>query len=965
MTHWWYGSSPKRSRSPAHFIKGSFMKILTYGFALSVLLTVQALFAAPPFNLQSVRDGYRFQLNLSDPLLQKEAVYAVTKDGIRVDETFVKAYVSGFELEGAEGDPALLSSDIEFALSGNAPLVEVSDVVTQDISLGGKLYPMQPPRSYRDTAKPPFAYNPASYVPQNNILAKKSSAQHAIVTQFFTYRGQKSATVSIKPMSYDAATNTITVIKRMTVNLTMDKPDTLHSWNSMAFDRVMRTTYANLGYAAPESFSAKEKYLILAMPEYKDCAELKKFIDYRAQLYDVKVVSTADVGGTTIDAFRTFIRNEKPTFCLLVGNQPAFPSWNKSDWKSFNYYVATQVSSSSKKPQPDIALGLFYVTSAAQIVSIVNKTISTEESLSTRPKVALGQGGCNAPLDNLPANHCDKIIAEIMPKYFPSSDGWTVYAYATTTGADGAKKAVDQFNKGCWFNIYDGHGLTNGQEFGWGTKNLSSMTNTVYPFVLNCCCDIGDFYQNCAATASVANTYGPVTVIAANGTSYMGQHVLCQGYPEGIMNKKITKSGLAFVYAVNYDSVPKCYLSWSSPPSSMDKATMGWQFHHFGDPAIETMNSTAAAAYIDVTSPKKGDSIEQMSVCQVQWSSTITGNVKIDLYKGGKRVSTLSAATAAATGSFRWTPTSVDTVGSEYQIRVTSVDSSDLWDTSGTFGIRAEYLLTAPYFQSFDTLDSGSAFLPKGYTQSTDTSDSLDWIVWKGPTPSRRGSSPATGPQSDHTSGTGKYLYIEASGNGNTPNKKAEFTTPNFNLMSGSYSLSFWIHMFSSRNTMGAVSLDVCVDGVWKNDAIKVNGNQGDQWVEQKLNCSAYKGNRIGFRFRGVTGTDGASDICIDDFRIFQQSTSTAPLSTSAFPPSCDLAIAGSKILFKIPAPSASERVRISLYNSRGQFVRSLFEGKESAGEHCRSVGNLAKGLYILSMKIGNFQKTMDFVYAK
>ena len=47
-----------------------------------------------------------------------------------------------------------------------------------------------------------------------------------------------------------------------------------------------------------------------------------------------------------------------------------------------------------------------------------------------------------------------------------------------------------------------------------------------------------------------------------------------------------------------------------------------------------------------------------------------------------------------------------------------------------------------------------------------------------------------------------------------------------------------------------------------------ISGNQGDQWLEQVVDLSAYAGEIIKLRFRGVTGADWASDICIDDFSI-------------------------------------------------------------------------------------------------
>ncbi len=930
-------------------------------FTLSLMVVIQALVAAPPIDLQTVPGGYRFRLHINDPVLKKEAVSAVTRDGTTINETFVSAYVYGFESEGLEGDPALLSSGIEFAFETNPPRVKVADVVTREIALEGKLYPVQPSHGYDETTSLPFAYNPESYDPKKALAKKSSSMEYVAVTQTYTYRGQESATIAIRPMRYDPGTNKITVVREMTVDIQMEKPQIVRSLNSKAFDQVMRASYVNLVDAAPEPFSAKEKYLILAMPAYKDCAELQQFIDYRARLYDVKVVSTADVGGTTVDAFRTFIRNEMPAFCLLVGNQPTFPSWNKTGWKSFNYYVATQTSS-SREPKPDIALGLFYVDNATQIKNIVNKIMATEKSLATRPRVVLAQGGNTERMDNLPPEHCDKIVEEVVTRYFLKEDGWTINMYPTGARGEGAKNAIELFNKGCWFNFYNGHGFADQQQYGWGSRDLSSMTNTVYPFVLNCACETGDFDQGCVASTAVRSVSGPVTMIGAYGTSTYGQHIINQGYPHGIMVKKITRSGLSFVYGVNYDSVPQCYINWmGGVPGSWDRATMGWQYHHFGDPAIETMVSMPM---LSITAPGNNEQVEQGKTCRITWSSNRAGKVAIYLYKGGKPVSVLSAATDAASGAYDWTPDGSAATGTDYQIRLTSVDSSALWDTSGTFSIIPEYLLIAPYRQSFDTLDSGSTVLPLKYTQTTDTGDVLDWLVWKGPTPSRAGSSPDTGPQGDKTSGSGNYLYIEASGE-NSPDKKAMFTTPNFDLRNGDHSLSFWVHMFSATGTMGVLTLDVCVDGTWKTGVLEVTGDQGDRWVEQKVDLKEYAGERVGFRFRGVTGSDRASDICIDDFTIGVTGKTNGRPPVAVSPERCELTFTGSKLLLKIPEMNGSEPVSIMLYNSRGQLIRRLFDGKLSAGEHLLAQEKLTRGLYIVRMGIGGYQKTIELLHAK
>jgi hypothetical protein len=168
--------------------------------------------------------------------------------------------------------------------------------------------------------------------------------------------------------------------------------------------------------------------------------------------------------------------------------------------------------------------------------------------------------------------------------------------------------------------------------------------------------------------------------------------------------------------------------------------------------------------------------------------------------------------------------------------------------------------VTPPYQTGFE--EAGS--IPEGW--SNETSDDFDWLVLSGSTPSNN-----TGPSGDHTTGSGYYMYTEAT-NPNNPNKRADLITPNFDLSSfADAELGFWYHMYDNtvNDYMGTLHLDVFLDDVWIEDAmIPISGNQGDLWHEQVVDLTAYAGEIIKLRFRGITGSGYASDIAIDDFSI-------------------------------------------------------------------------------------------------
>ncbi|MBN1340882.1 MAG: hypothetical protein JXA03_16260 [Bacteroidales bacterium] len=179
--------------------------------------------------------------------------------------------------------------------------------------------------------------------------------------------------------------------------------------------------------------------------------------------------------------------------------------------------------------------------------------------------------------------------------------------------------------------------------------------------------------------------------------------------------------------------------------------------------------------------------------------------------------------------------------------------------------------LAVPYTTGFDV--GGS--LPAGWTNSL--GDDIDWTVNSGSTPSSN-----TGPSGDHTTGTGYYVYTEAS-DPNYPNKTALLVSPLFDLSNMiDVEVRFWHHMYGTA--MGNLHLDVYHNSLWVNDVMTaISGNQGNQWHELVLDLTAYAGEQVKLRFRGITGTNYTSDIAIDDFSISGTAGNLSSLDVKAF----------------------------------------------------------------------------------
>ncbi len=190
-----------------------------------------------------------------------------------------------------------------------------------------------------------------------------------------------------------------------------------------------------------------------------------------------------------------------------------------------------------------------------------------------------------------------------------------------------------------------------------------------------------------------------------------------------------------------------------------------------------------------------------------------------------------------------------------------------------------------PYSESFDLFPaslagSGSIVEPApvfpgdwGNVNSIDAppdNDGLqDWHAVSGGTPSG-----ATGPTADHTSGSGRYLYIEDSG---ADRDSISLLSPIFNVTAlSSPTLSIWVH--SNVNEVGKgylgdtsyndLKIEVFSGGAWV--LIDSIGALNTDWTEFIYDLSSYT-NILRFRFRANNNNlgDFVHDIAIDDFSIF------------------------------------------------------------------------------------------------
>ena len=216
--------------------------------------------------------------------------------------------------------------------------------------------------------------------------------------------------------------------------------------------------------------------------------------------------------------------------------------------------------------------------------------------------------------------------------------------------------------------------------------------------------------------------------------------------------------------------------------------------------------------------------------------------------------------------------------------------------------------------------------------------DDFDMRVNNTGTPSQN-----TGPSADHTLGTsvGKYIYSEASNN--CYEAESHVVSPCLNL-SGTIrpELSFWYHMLG--NDVGSLSVDVLTSKGWDLDVIpSINGNQGNSWLNKKVDLNNYRGEIITIRFRIKTGDLWASDIALDDINIEDLSVNIEEIATS--------------VQFKLFPNPAKDQINLQLselpqeailiYDMSGRIVKQI---NPTAKNMNFSIAELDAGIYFVTI---------------
>jgi|GEM_PF-2014506 len=140
-----------------------------------------------------------------------------------------------------------------------------------------------------------------------------------------------------------------------------------------------------------------------------------------------------------------------------------------------------------------------------------------------------------------------------------------------------------------------------------------------------------------------------------------------------------------------------------------------------------------------------------------------------------------------------------------------------------------------------------------------------------------------TGPDGDHTTGDGIFIYADAGNNNFNPTEFSEasvrgtasLVTPCIDLQPNTkVHLTYWYHRYGQNAHLGDQFIDVFSNGQWETGVDRLQGRTHtahlDGWQQRKVDLSRFAGERVVIRFRAKDDNGLQGDIAIDDIAIFE-----------------------------------------------------------------------------------------------
>ncbi len=345
-------------------------------------------------------------------------------------------------------------------------------------------------------------------------------------------------------------------------------------------------------------------------------------------------------------------------------------------------------------------------------------------------------------------------------------------------------------------------------------------------------------------------------------------------------------------------------------------------------------------------------SADSVEVCIVNYGSQAASNFSVGfIFNSGTPVVETYTGTVnpGDTVCYTFTTTTVNmsTPGSYFFdifVNLTG-DANSLNDS--LLGVEVRNTLKAfPYYEDFDALAVGeTGQLTNDWIGANN--GAFEWIANTGAT-----TTTASGPIGDNTTGTGIYMYTEAS----VPAAQGEtawLTSPCIdltNISGGLVSVVYRYHMYGAD--IQTLYVDIDSAGTWINVDTIVGQQQtasADPYLLKVVPLpQAFVLSNLAVRFRTVRGVSFDGDVAIDDVLIdFLQSElelENYASSIAAFPNP-------SNGLVTVTLPFINTNIDIQVMDVNGKLMDNLSMTQLNRSAYQLDMSNLAKGIYMINIK--------------
>jgi len=537
----------------------------------------------------------------------------MTRDIKEEGRGFTRLSIHGLGTSGEIGTPEMPAWRRFIEVPLNAADVRLTivdkDARTLDapsVGVAHSVYPVQPPRVKLPPhgAEEPFAWNKASY-------ARKTGVRPAEVelAPVGVLRGRRLYMVTLYPFDYSPAKHRLTVRESVVFDVrwtsgNAEGTERGQRYRSPLFDSVVNEFVLNAEPDRSKTLPAPPiGYLIITDPAYAANADLADFVDWKTERgFHTTLVTTGDTGTTTTsikayiqDAYDTWI--VPPTFVLLIGDTGAIPHWvgTQTDNPDTDLYYTTV--DGAEWNTPDIAIGRFAVSSAAELGNVIKKTLDYEQGLwpggyeGWEQHATFMAGNDNFSITE--GTHNTVISNHLDPGGYTSDKLYMVTYGATRSDVSTA------VNAGRSLAVYSGHGAETSWVDGppFSQANVGALTNEVYPFVMSFACLTGQYsLSECFGETWLRDESGSLAFYGSSVTSYWDQDdILERGIFEGAFDNDMTLLPQMCAYGMQ-----SLYTEYGGePPSPVHRYFE--MYNLLGDPTVDLY--MGAAGTLTVSHP--------------------------------------------------------------------------------------------------------------------------------------------------------------------------------------------------------------------------------------------------------------------------------------------------------------------------------------------------------------------------